>query len=266
VSAHEYSDAEAIAFEDVEAFSARNVRVQQIKLYGVDTALDRVLYQVAAAFSVVGGPLDGVFRSSTAELGLASDTALVRADDGGFAVAVDGHEITVGRGEYMIENGVKMYYDADDERQLAGGKVNIMYAADNGKLTAKFYIRYKMDEDFERDVELLHRKGIRAVLRTYDPNIREEMIEKISFVGRLGVRTVRKTAAQLGDDFLLTQIGVLHFGIGNTGSAGKAGEEKDQLPKADFAYLSGAGKIGLKLFLREGNGTFGFVFHSGSLL
>ena len=199
VSAHEYCDADAIAFEDVEAFSARNVRVQQIKLYGADTALDRVLYQVAAAFSVVGGPLDGVFRSSTAELGLASDTALLRAGEGGFVAAVEGHEIMLGRGEYMLENGVRMYYDADDERQIAGGKVNIMFAADNGKLTAKFYIRYKMDEEFERNVELLHRKGMRTVLRTYDPNIRAEMIEKISYVSRFDIRVVRKTVVQLGD-------------------------------------------------------------------
>jgi hypothetical protein len=99
----------------------------------------------------------------------------------------------------MLARNVHMYYDPDDEQNLLGGKVNIMYAAEDGHLIAKFYVRYKMDEDFERDVELLHRKGIRAVLRTYDPNIREEMIEKISFVGRLGVRTVRKTAAQLGD-------------------------------------------------------------------
>lgn len=198
ISAHEYSEAQAFTFEDIEAFPARNVRVKRIKLYG-DTALDRVLYQVASAFSVVGGPLDGVFRSSTAELGLSSDAALSRAGEDGFAVAVDGREIMIGRGDYMQKNGIYMYYDAEDERQLAGGKNHILYAADNGRLIAKFYVHYKMDEDFEKDVERLHKKGVRTLLRTYDPNIRAEMIDKISYVGGLGLRVVRKTAAQLHD-------------------------------------------------------------------
>lgn len=198
VSAHEYSDVQAFAFEDVEAFPSRNVRVKRIKLYG-DSALDRVLYQMASAFSVVGGPLDGVFRSSTAELGISADVAFVRAGDAGFVVAVDGHEITVGGGRYMLESRIDMYYDADDEKQLAGGKVNIMYAAEDGQLIAKFYVVYKMDVDFERDVERLARNGIRAVIRTYDPSIRSDLIGKISYVERFGLRVVRKTAEQLND-------------------------------------------------------------------
>ncbi len=198
VSAHEYSDVQAFAFEDVEAFPGRNVHVKRIKLYG-DSALDRVLYQVASLFSVVGGPLDSVFRAATAELGLSGETALSHVEDGGIAVAVDGHEISVGCGDYMLKNGIRMYYDPEDERQLAGGRIHIMYAAEDGRLTAKFYILYKMDEDFERSVEQLHHKGIRTLLRTCDPNLSDEMIEKISYVSRFGFRVVHKTAAGLQD-------------------------------------------------------------------
>ena len=198
VSALEYCDAAANAFEDVEAFPSRNVRVQRIKLYG-DSALDRVLYQMAGVFSVVGGPLDGVFRSSTAEIGLPSHVRLLRAEDGGLAVMVDGREISVGRGEYMLRRHIHVYYDPEDESILANGKTNVMYAAENGHLIAKFYVRYKMDEDFEKDVEQLHKCGIRTILRTYDPNIDEKLIATVSYTTNFGVRVVRKTEEQQRD-------------------------------------------------------------------
>lgn len=198
VSAMEYCDAAAAAFEDVEAFPARNVRVQRIKLYG-DNALDQVLYQVAGLFSTVGGPLDGVFRSSTAELGLPAQVRLLRVETGGIAAMVDGREVCVGRGEYMLKNRIRMYYDPEDENILTNGKVNIMYAAENGRLTAKFYVRYKMDEDFEKDVEQLHKRGIRALIRTYDPNIDEDLISGISYTGRFQVQVVKKTVEQQND-------------------------------------------------------------------
>lgn len=198
VSAIEYSDADAFAFEDVEAFSARGVRVQRIKLYN-ESALDRVMYQVANTFSLVGGPLDGVFRNSTAELGLSSDLCLQQVLEGGLIAGVDGRRICVGSGDFMLKQKIRMYYDAEDEQILANGKTCIMYAAEDGKLSAKFYIRYRMDEAFERDVERLAAKNIRVLIRTFDPNIRKVLIDKISYTGRYDVRVVRKTMEQQHD-------------------------------------------------------------------
>lgn len=198
VSAIEYSDADAFAFEDVEAFSARGVRVQRIKLYH-ESALDRVMYQVANVFSLVGGPLDGVFRNSTAELGLSSDVSLQRVLDGGLIASVDGQRICVGSGDFMLKQKIRMYYDAEDEQILANGKTCIMYIAEEGRLSAKFYIRYRMDEAFERDVERLAAKNIRILIRTFDPNIRKVLIDKISYTGRYDVRVVRKTIEQQHD-------------------------------------------------------------------
>ncbi len=198
VSAMEYSDTGAFAFEDVEAFPAKNVRVQRIKLYQ-DSALDHVMYQVSGLFSAVGGPLDGVFRSSTAELGLPSHVELLEAAEGGLVASVDGARICAGRGDYMLKKQVRMYYDPEDEQILASGKTSILYVAEEGQLIAKFYIRYRMSEVFEKNVERLAAKHIHVLLRTYDPNIREMLIDKISYTGRFGIRVVRKTVAQQMD-------------------------------------------------------------------
>ena len=198
VSAIEYSDTEAFAFEDVEAFSTRGVRVQRIKLYH-DSALDQVLYQVAGVFSLVGGPLDGVFRNSTADLGLSDQLHLLQAEEGGVIATVDGKRILVGNGDFMLKQNVKMYYDAEDEQILANGKTCIMYAAEERQLHAKFYIRYRMNEEFERDVERLAAQHIRVLIRTFDPNIRKALIDKISYAGKYDIRVVRKTVSQQKD-------------------------------------------------------------------
>ena len=199
-SAWEYGETEVAVFEDAEAFPASLACVRRMKLYGeYAQSLAQVLYRVCGALSVVGGPLDGVFRPSTAEIGVSSDTALVRVAEDGFVTAVDGHEIAIGRGDYMLRSGVKMYYDAEDEEQMAAGKTTILFAADNGRLMAKFYITYKLDEDFEKDVERLYKNGIRSVLRTYDPNIREDLVNKIGYIAPYGVKVRHKTEAELND-------------------------------------------------------------------
>lgn len=198
VSALEYSDAAAMTFEDVEAFPAKKMRIQRIKLYH-DSALDRVLYQVASLFSTVGGPLDGVFRASTAELGIAEDVTLLRVEEGGLLALVDGREISVGRGEYMLDHAIHVFYDPEDEKLLSGGKTSVMFAAEDGQLVAKFYIRYKMDEEFEKGVEALHKRGIRTLVRTFDPNLSEELVDKISYTADFGLRVVKKEVDQQRD-------------------------------------------------------------------
>ena len=198
VSAIEYSDIGAIAFEDVEAFSSRNVVVQRVKTYAGSTIVD-VLYRVASLFSVVGGPLDGVFHSCTADIGMSENVTLLSAEEGGILASVDERELSVGSGDYMLAHRIHVYFDPDDEKILAGGKVNILYAAEEGKLIAKFYIRYKMNEDFEKHVEQLHKYGIRTIIRTYDPLLSDALIEKISYTAGFGVRVAKKTVEQQSD-------------------------------------------------------------------
>lgn len=198
VSALEYSDAAAMTFEDSHAFPAKNMRIQRIKLYN-DSALDRVLYQVSSLFSTVGGPLDGVFRASTAELGISEETTLLSVDQGGLCALVDGREIRVGGGEYMLDHAVHVFYDPEDERLLAGGKISVMFAAEDGQLVAKFYVRYKMDAAFEKSVEALARRGVRTLIRTYDPNLSDELIDKISYTADFGPRILKKEISQQND-------------------------------------------------------------------
>jgi len=53
-----------------------------------------------------------------------------------------------------------------------------MYMACNGRLCAKMYINYMIDEEFARTVRSLNKNGTSVMIRTFDPNLNNEIIKK----------------------------------------------------------------------------------------
>lgn len=196
-SARECATLDAVEFEDIEAISSHNVRVRHIKMYAGN--LDRVLYYVSSLFHLVGGPLRGYFGRSTKELGYSSDAVLTEAVPGGLCATVDRAHVLLGDGDYMQKNGVKLYFDPEDAHQIESGKVCIMYAAVNHKVCAKFYVQYMVSPAFERNVKRLSRHGIATIIRTYDPNISNRLLLRISAISDYRVHVVTKTVEQRKD-------------------------------------------------------------------
>ena len=54
--------------------------------------------------------------------------------------------------------------------------MSIMYMLREGKLVSKLYIKYDLDTDIEPILKQFNDSGIYMCIRTYDPNINEEMI------------------------------------------------------------------------------------------
>lgn len=197
-SAEDYAAAEAIAFEDVEAYPSRKVHVRKIKLYE-DRHLDEVLYYMAGVFSVLGGPLDGVFRVSASELGLSSDVTLLSTADGGFEATVDGARVSVGGWSYFPEDIVAPYHDTEDVYAENEGNLSIMYAAIDGTVAAKFYIEYEISGRFERDAARLAKNGVQVLVRTFDPNVGDALLATTLHRPDLRIRAVRKRPDQMYD-------------------------------------------------------------------
>ena len=196
-SARECATLDAVEFEDIEAISSHNVRVRHIKMYAGN--LDQVLYYVSSLFHLVGGPLRGYFGRSTKELGYSSDAVLTEAVPGGLCAMVDRAHVLLGDGDYMQKNGVKLYFDAEDAHQIESGKICIMYVAVNHRVCAKFYVQYMVSPAFERNVKRLSRHGIATILRTYDPNISNRLLLRISAISDYRVHVVTKTVEQRKD-------------------------------------------------------------------
>ena len=185
-------------FEDVEAFPSSLTKVVKIKLVS-DCALPEALYYVASLFGHVGGPLETVFGVASVELEASDRVTLTGALDDGLSATVDDVEVCVGSQRYMESLGVDVAYDSEDLRRIQAGPISIMYLSLNGKYCGKFYIQYAFDRNFARRVVELRRAGITTCIRTFDPNINDEIIKKTTKLSAFGIKVVNKVDGEVMD-------------------------------------------------------------------
>ncbi len=197
-SVDEYTSMDFVSFEDVEAFPTRKAKIRGIKIFGSDRP-DEILYNMSSIFATVGGPLDGIFRVSVSDLGMSNDVKILSVATNGVSALVDGRELRVGRGDYMEKNGITLFYDSDDEAQLEDGNVSIMFLSQNGELVAKFYVEYNISSRFLANVKKLNSHGIRSVIRTYDPNIDEKLLQKLVPQDADTISVVKKMPENVND-------------------------------------------------------------------
>ncbi len=193
-----YTMADVMVFEDVEAFTSANTRICRIKLPdGVH--VHQVLFYLTKAFGIVGGPLYGLFSTALEGIDDYSDTTLVGAEATGIHVKTGGHHVYIGRSSYLAKNGITPYYDDEDEKYIAEGKVSLMYVAVDGAFMAKFYIRYEPNEKFCHNARELAKRRMRMLLRTFDPNLDERLLKSNHRISGLPVKIVHKRPEQLYD-------------------------------------------------------------------
>ncbi len=197
-SAEDYAKVDAICFEDVEAYPSRKVRVRQIKIYE-NGKLDDVLYYMASVFSILGGPLDGVFRVSAAELGISENVTLLSSTSDGFEATVDGAHIAAGKSTFFPKEKIYAYYDGGDAFEEDCGNISVMYVAVDGVINAKFCIEYTVSRQFERNAARLRRYKVAPLLRSFDPNISNLLLLRTLHTPSLQIRAVRKRVDQLYD-------------------------------------------------------------------
>ncbi len=191
-SALEYASTRVIAMEDTDLFPSKNVKVKGIKLFG-ENRLDRVLCQVAVLFQKTGGPLSGVFGHVGKSGYSPEDVELRSASENGLSARILGDNLLVGTAEYMEENGVTLYYDSEDTRQTDTGKISILYVAENGIVSARFYLQYIPNPEFEKLCRRLSEVGVSVLIHSFDPSITDRLLEKVSYISELSVRVVRKS-------------------------------------------------------------------------
>lgn len=173
-SVEEYSGADVVSFADRDIFPAYSVKLRSIKLYG-NSRPDHVLFAATSVFSKVGGPLADVLELATKEFDQANEVELRQITETGIEASVDGMEVLVGREEFLSAYDIYPLHDAEDDANLAGG-ARILYIALDGTLCAKLYIQYEMDFDFEFSLRELARENVAVRIRTYDPNIDDDLL------------------------------------------------------------------------------------------
>ena len=176
-SLEEYSNASIISFDDKTVFPSYSVKVQNIRIYN-NARIDRVLYYAASVFAYAGGPLQDVFELATKDMGNSQDVKIFEADRGYLATRVDGVNIIFGNDETLLDRGFDIPTSASDDDVDFSDELSVMYMFRESKLVAKMYIKYVMDPDIDLILKQLSGDGLRVCVRTFDPNIDEEMIWK----------------------------------------------------------------------------------------
>ena len=170
----EYTSASSISFDDREVFPTAGVKLRSIKVFG-NGRLDNVIYYMASVYSFIGGPLSDVLNVATADLGRSDNVEILGIDSDGVEAVVDGHHVFAGKAEYLRHNGYLPVSDPEDE-EIEGGDICITFLVCDDEVVGKFYVRYRIDPEFQNTLKSLYRSGICVGIKTVDPNINDEML------------------------------------------------------------------------------------------
>ncbi|MBE6726010.1 MAG: hypothetical protein E7576_12620 [Ruminococcaceae bacterium] len=189
-SLEEYSNASIISFDDKSVFPSLSVKVQNVRIYN-NARIDRVLYYASSVFAYAGGPLQDVFEDVTKDLGISSNVKIFETEDDFLATQVDGVNIIFGGCEKLRSRGFEIDDEAAEDDVDLSDELSIMYMFRENKLVAKMYIKYEMDPDIDSILKQFSGNGLYACVRTFDPNINEEMVSKKLSMKKMPLRIVR---------------------------------------------------------------------------
>ena len=193
-----YSAVDVFAFDDTDIFGQDDVNLKRFMLYGDRGNMDKVMRQMCALFAAVGGPLDGMFSEIIDNRVRHKTATKVIIEDDGICGDVAGHKICVGSEEYMHRNGIAIPSAAvTRDTGMSFDTIKVMYAAEDGEVNAKFYIRYSFSEEFTMMIPALRDAGIIPLVYTRDPNISSELLATLTAGnGEMRVMKIYKTVEE----------------------------------------------------------------------
>ncbi|MHB1153609.1 MAG: hypothetical protein ACYCWE_09970 [Eubacteriales bacterium] len=195
----EYSDANAISFDDKDVFPSYGVKVKSVKVYG-ENRIDYIIYNAASLFLKTGGPLADVFDIATRDLGHSDNVDIIKVDTNGIEAVIEGAHIFVGRAAYIRSKGFYPKSEPDENENDAAGDNSVMYMTLNEELAAKMYVQYVIDPDFEFVIKQLHKIGICVGIKTFDPNIDDLMLSTKIKISKYPVKILKcKTTADVNE-------------------------------------------------------------------
>ena len=171
---YDFAKSGVIAFDDVDVFGPDDVNLKRYVFLGEGDTIDGTMRQMCSLFSVVGGPLGALFANALDSRITTKMAQNPEIEADGLAGNVGLNRVLAGTAEYMQRHGIEIADGSSTDSKLDTTKV--IYAAEDGKLSAKFYIRYSFSEEFTMILPLLKKEGIVPLIYTRDPNINDELL------------------------------------------------------------------------------------------
>ncbi len=168
----DFATTNVVSVNDTTAFPPYNVKLTNFQVFN-DFKTEKILYYAASGFATVGGPLADVFDSATKNAFQKSKkTKFVCSGRSYLCIKIDGDTIIFADRYGMSSQGIDVGGDKDSD-----GDLSIMYMACNGTLCSKMYLKYIMDEEFIGAALLLGKSKVSIGIRSFDPNINNELIK-----------------------------------------------------------------------------------------
>ncbi len=190
----DFADPSVISFEDKEVFPNGGVKVTSIKVYG-NNRIDEIIYNLASAFTKVGGPLAEVFGKASHDLGHSENVEIEEVEEDGFTVTVDDISVSLGKASYIERQDFEPPYDPEDKR-IEAASIGILYVAYQGELAAKVYVQYTIDGEFEKILSQLYKTGMCVGIKSFDPNIDDMLLAKKLGAIKYPVKVIRSKTVE----------------------------------------------------------------------
>lgn len=185
-SVNEFAETEVAVVNDTSAFPPQNIKIQHFHVYN-GYSIEKVLYYAANGFSIVGGPLAEVFDTAANETVISSKRIRFMCSGRSYlCVKVDNEKVIFADKFGMTSQGIEV----GNEREGKDGS-SVMYIAINSVLAAKLYIRYEIDEEFIKIVKLLNKNGVGVGIRSFDPNLNNELLKRITQFKKRDLRVIK---------------------------------------------------------------------------
>ena len=207
----DFSAVDVIAFEDTEIFGVEDVNLKRFMLYGDRDNIEKAMRQMYSLFSVVGGPLYKIFAKALDNRVRHAPATAVSIEADGVCGNLSNKVIAAGTEEYMRRHGIAVPTGAKQEYGIDTTKV--MYAAEDGEVYAKFYIRYSFSEEFTMLLPELKRERIVPLIYTSDPNLSNELLKTLT-AGSDCMRVVKRLEPGSDDEKIYRRVsaGVVTYG------------------------------------------------------
>ncbi len=174
--AEEYADAAVLSFADTEAFLPHLVSITSIKTYG-SYPIDKLVTRLGMLFDYIEGPLKTVTAKMLDEIPKPDSIRLIDSAADGLYIAMDGTDYYLGKRSYMRHCKLDAPVDETDE-VYSKNVGSVMYMAINDAVVAKIYVKYGISGEFDELLRSMHKAGVCVGIKTLDPNINNELLQK----------------------------------------------------------------------------------------
>ena len=201
-SVNEFCDVDCVVLDAEELFPAGSVELTGLRALG-EISIEDVILKSAALTIGAGGPLADVFdKIIDGRRKMLPEISDIIYEDGlGLTGKVDGKIVRVGNRRFIDSYGIYGLSDSDMEENAKKNGVFIIYAAVEDEVCGMFALKYKsIDPDIEDAVYNLVSNGISIAVKSNDPNITPELIEKVFEIPKDYVLIMQANSAEYYDE------------------------------------------------------------------